>query len=478
MGSDKLRFPLIYLFTFLSIISSICGEKIDWSLLACDDSLVLYFKDMPMGMLYNLTTVDTIKKIITKKSRVEINPDPGALISISSTEMEEICYYDFNGNQVGGRQTLDSQTGKSTWDLKKNEGIWTLTVSASGIPKKTEIKEIKGSLKTVYAIFSGIKMENIVSGQVWHDTVFDFTSAKNMDIKITCDGMPDNTSSNYVFTNHIDLIGIDERWEVNPSGRVVLQQVATIFTAKKVPNQMRNKKYMPHKKGKKISVSSLFNIPIKEKQMWGERVALTIKNKSTLPKSATTFYTIQKDKYVLNNLPETCKGSDLPNKILGKEKWLSATITIQSDHPEIKQVANKLKGNFKDRCEIINHFNNYVYKTIKKKNVATFSNAYETLKAGYGDCGEHAVLLTALLRAVGIESNVVLGLMLIPGKSEYGYHAWVAAYADYLIFVDPSWDRFAVANGYIPLIVDDDGTNMVQLAGLIDNIAISYLPIE
>ena len=98
------------------------------------------------------------------------------------------------------------------------------------------------------------------------------------------------------------------------------------------------------------------------------------------------------------------------------------------------------------------------------------------MKAGYGDCGEHAVLLCALLRSVGIESNVVLGMVYSPAKKTFYYHAWVVAFVKDLVFFDPALGVNPATRGYIPLILDDDGTKMVYLAGMVGKIEIGYVP--
>jgi hypothetical protein len=70
---------------------------------------------------------------------------------------------------------------------------------------------------------------------------------------------------------------------------------------------------------------------------------------------------------------------------------------------------------------------------------------------------------------------VVLGLVYIPSKKGYFYHAWVAAYTEELVFTDPALGKFPASTGYIPLVIDDDGTNMVYLTGLVGRIDISYI---
>jgi transglutaminase-like putative cysteine protease len=51
-----------------------------------------------------------------------------------------------------------------------------------------------------------------------------------------------------------------------------------------------------------------------------------------------------------------------------------------------------------------------------------------------GDCNEHAVLLTALARAVGIPADVEAGLVYLKGR--FYYHAWNVLYLGTWITAD------------------------------------------
>jgi transglutaminase-like putative cysteine protease len=113
--------------------------------------------------------------------------------------------------------------------------------------------------------------------------------------------------------------------------------------------------------------------------------------------------------------------------------------------------------------------------SLKKKNTATFSNALETLDAGFGDCGEHAVLLGALLRAAGIPARVVLGLVYVESKKAYMYHAWVMAHAGEWVFTDAALGAFPAIGNYAPLIIDDTGGGAVRIFKLLGKININYV---
>lgn len=80
-----------------------------------------------------------------------------------------------------------------------------------------------------------------------------------------------------------------------------------------------------------------------------------------------------------------------------------------------------------------------VYKHISTKNLDVgFAAAAEVARTRKGDCTEHAVLLTAVLRAAGIPSRIAGGLIFAEqfagAKGIFGYHMWSQA----LITVDGS----------------------------------------
>lgn len=74
----------------------------------------------------------------------------------------------------------------------------------------------------------------------------------------------------------------------------------------------------------------------------------------------------------------------------------------------------------------------FVHGFIHKKSFDVgFASAAETARTRCGDCSEHAVLLCAMLRADGIASRCVSGIVYVdgpaPGKGFFGYHMWTQA---------------------------------------------------
>jgi len=59
---------------------------------------------------------------------------------------------------------------------------------------------------------------------------------------------------------------------------------------------------------------------------------------------------------------------------------------------------------------------------------------------GAGDCNEHAVLLAALGRAVGVPTRLVAGVVYVDGA--FLYHAWCEVWLGEWVAVDPAFGRF------------------------------------
>lgn len=473
--------PLVFvLYILLASVNTslINGNIIDWSILSSDDTLTLYLKDVRVGMLYSNISIDSLNRVIKMSVNVNISSDISDVSgSFSGVNIYEMRKYDFNGQQISALQRMNSPSGTALWKLdKKDSDKWQLTVSAGGMENVTFISDVGGNLKATYLMQKGIDDRNIKVGQEWKDTLLELTSAKNMIITTKCTAVPDKENPNYVFISHDGLTGMETKQEMDINGRVVLEEVPPIFVAKRYSADDKGDSGKAQPKTKIDYLYELVNIPIDRAQKSNETIALTIKQGTKLHGSVMRFYDFKDNKYVIKKLNKKCHTKNLSIRKEDLKGWLSSTVTIQSGNPEIKNLAMTLKGTRTCRCEISKIYCDYLFKNIEKKHVATFSNAYETLKAGYGDCGEHAVLLTALLRSVGIESNVVLGLVYISDKKGYYYHAWVVAYIKDLVLIDPALNVVPAIYGYIPLILDDDGTNMVYLAGLIGKVDISYVP--
>lgn len=114
-------------------------------------------------------------------------------------------------------------------------------------------------------------------------------------------------------------------------------------------------------------------------------------------------------------------------------QYLQATPYLQVNDPQLDQTALQVVGKESRAYYAARHLQHWVYKNIAHKDLSLgFASASQTLNSRQGDCTEHAVLLAALLRAVGIPSRVAIGLIYLPEADsrvgKFVFHMWTEAY--------------------------------------------------
>ena len=123
-----------------------------------------------------------------------------------------------------------------------------------------------------------------------------------------------------------------------------------------------------------------------------------------------------------------------------RTRYLKATPFIQFDHPEIqtkaKEIVSKGDSDVVKATELLN----WVNQNIQKRPVLSVPNALETLRNRVGDCNEHAVLLAALARALGIPAEIEAGLVYQNGR--FYYHAWNVLHLGRWITADAVMGQF------------------------------------
>ncbi|MGA8276931.1 MAG: transglutaminase-like domain-containing protein [Rhodanobacteraceae bacterium] len=137
----------------------------------------------------------------------------------------------------------------------------------------------------------------------------------------------------------------------------------------------------------------------------------------------------------------------------------TSTDWLQSGAPEIVALAHQGAGAAATPLERMQRLQEFVRGYIDQKSLGVgYASALEVARKPEGDCTEHAVLLAALGRALGIPTRVVDGLAYTPtfGGAEQVFvpHAWVQAW------VDARWQSFDAAlpgfdTGHIALSVGD-----------------------
>lgn len=126
----------------------------------------------------------------------------------------------------------------------------------------------------------------------------------------------------------------------------------------------------------------------------------------------------------------------------------AATDWLQSTAPEIVALAQRAIGQTEGDGPRMLLLETFVRGYISNKNLSIgYASALEVARKPEGDCTEHALLLAALGRSLGIATRVVDGLAYAPGFAGKDHvfvpHAWMQAW------IDGRWQSFdAALNGF------------------------------
>lgn len=126
-----------------------------------------------------------------------------------------------------------------------------------------------------------------------------------------------------------------------------------------------------------------------------------------------------------------------------RAKALAATPYEAIDDPRIRNAAADVTKGARSPREEVARLVRFVFDHVEAKGLDRgYAPAVATLESKAGDCTEHSVLLSALLRARGIPTRLVDGVVV--DQTRAGYHEWVEVYLEGEGFVaaDPTFGAF------------------------------------
>ncbi len=156
--------------------------------------------------------------------------------------------------------------------------------------------------------------------------------------------------------------------------------------------------------------------------------------------------------------------SNLPDGVTPElkidESFSKPSPVIQSDDPYIKKIAKEFVADSTPDKTKLEKLRLGVYRWLKNKTPFSprMASASEAARTQSGDCTEHAMLLAAVVRSLGVPARVAGGLV-YNGDSEKPamvYHAWTEIYGrDRWVSVDASVEASQTNATYIKFVDSD-----------------------
>ncbi len=219
---------------------------------------------------------------------------------------------------------------------------------------------------------------------------------------------------------------------------------------------------------------SAVSIPIKGTMPDPERATVT-RYRLTLPEGGE--FDLDGDRQSLTGNVLTVRREVLPPADAapcpGPEADLVSTPYVQAKNPAISKLAAKLVADTPGALARVRLLCGWVYDHIEKRPVLGLPDALSTLESRRGDCNEHAALLAALARSVGIPCRIVAGVVQMGGA--FYYHAWNE------VCLNGKWLSLDATRNQIPAdlshlkFVQGETEAMVKISGLIGSLKIEVL---
>jgi transglutaminase-like putative cysteine protease len=152
--------------------------------------------------------------------------------------------------------------------------------------------------------------------------------------------------------------------------------------------------------------------------------------------------------------------------------FLQATPFMQSDHPQIRALAQSIVGREKDGYKAAQLLKDWVYRSVAKEPTVSIPNALEVLQSKKGDCNEHTVLFNALARAAGIPAKTAVGVVYLRGA--FYYHAWSEVWLGKWISLDSVLNQFPADVTHVKFL-EGDIDRQIDILQLIGKLKIHVL---
>ncbi len=431
------------------------------SLAFADESwLGMFYQGNKIGYVYSSLIDTTLNKVPAKESRSSTVIDAGLLGTDLKMSIEENTWLDSKGKPILMNFTINSggrtQTVKA---LFTTSDIHVSVVSTAGaksqktIPLPTDAEVVDDALSTLleaktavgtsryYYVFDPMKVSLSKSEIVLKGPATTTVNGKKINgTKVEIDDS-DLQSFAYV-TSKGDLIRYDgpmgiemypeskaEALKENKSAGDAVIDLATVSSLK------------PDK-----DIPDVANVKDLKLRITGHNLsALPSDSHQTVTKSGGSWI-VDIHPVGFSSANETIAGAGQ-----AKPEWIKPSFNIPSDSATFKALSSKLLGDATTVQEAAKRVHDYVYDNMKPNaGIGVLRDATEILKTKEGVCRDYAVLTATLLRAGGVPSRLVSGLVYEEGS--FYYHAWVEVWdGNTWVGVDSTLPNGRLTAGHIQL---------------------------
>jgi transglutaminase-like putative cysteine protease len=158
------------------------------------------------------------------------------------------------------------------------------------------------------------------------------------------------------------------------------------------------------------------------------------------------------------------------------EPYLIATTQVQSDHPQIGQLAKELTQGVTTQFDAVQRILTWIVDDLSYVSPSPKHDALYSLQSHKGNCQNFSHLSGALMRAVGIPVRIVNGVTLnqpysvfrekgvLTFKMGQGRHSWIEVWFPELGWVpfDPQQTELFVANRFVRIEVGVDNKETIK----------------
>jgi hypothetical protein len=279
----------------------------------------------------------------------------------------------------------------------------------------------------------------------------------------------------YTFRDSIPALRAAGNSYLDESGRIIMQDFPAMGMVMKLEPEAMAKSLEAGFDVLKDGIIKVANGPVQSKNVDYAEYIISGFAIEQLPESSrlqVTEYALDSARIIINK--DKLDNFDLKLPVVDSElrPYLQPEPLIQSDNEEIKKLAKDIIGSETNACQAARLINQWVYSNIRKEFSPDISNAYQTLKTGRGDCGEHTALTIALLRAIGIPARGLGGIAYLPTVGGFGYHAWVEVYVGRWLQIDPTWGEDNADATHIALARGNLKDQLIGIMGLMKKLRV------